>query len=96
MEVSTLTHSLSTVQDIVEGAVIALRGREVVLFGENRDSPAALRLALIRTELQRIVSGRPVRLGVLERAVQPSPANSPEGAESDLATDPETVGVRGA
>jgi hypothetical protein len=38
------------------------------------------------------LGGQPVRIGVLERAVEP-PTNSREGAESELATEPEVAEV---
>jgi hypothetical protein len=86
----------SPISSGIEGAVGAsvslLRARELRLFREDRDSPAAIRLGSVRTELQRVLSGRPVRLEALEHAVQP-PADSVDGAESDLATEPEAVEV---
>ena len=83
------------IKNAVGGSVLAVRERELALFSENRDSAVALRLASIRTEFQRIFSGRPVRLESLERAVQLLPAISPEGFECDLATEPEAVEVVG-
>ena len=95
------TNPLSTlnsggIEAAISDSIFAVRERELTLFGENRDSAGALRLASIRTELQRLRRGQPVRPEVLARAVQPSPADFPEGAESDLARDPAVAEVVGA
>jgi len=83
----------NTVETAVVDSVLAVRARKLRLFGEDRDSLAALGLASIRTELQRILTGRPVRPEVLERAVQPPAADCPEDGGLDLATDLEAVEV---
>ena len=82
-----------SIETAVGSSIFSLRERECQLFSEDRDSPTALRLALIRTELQWILSGQPVHLQALEHAVQPRAADSPKGSACDLATDLEAVEV---
>jgi hypothetical protein len=54
----------------IESSVFALRERERQFFSEDPQSPIALRLASIRGEFQRLLAGRPVRVEVLQRAVE--------------------------
>lgn len=105
MQPYTQTNSSSTpIRDAIEiavgGSVFALRKRELDLFAVDFNSPTGVRLAAIRGEFQRLLSGECIRSEVIERAlaraVQPPPANSPEVVEPDLATEPVLAEVRRA
>jgi hypothetical protein len=98
IEINPLSTSNSGgVEAAVFDSILVVRKRECSLLGEDPQSPVALRLASVRGELQRLLAGQRVRVDSIERtlarAVRPSPANSPEGGESGLATDPEAVEV---
>lgn len=76
MQRSTQTYPLSTptqdsVEGVIGGSIFALRERECELFAEDSQSPVALRLALLRGELLRLLSGLPVRIDSLIRAIGP-------------------------
>jgi hypothetical protein len=96
----TSTPFREPIEVVVSDSVFALRERECSLLGEDPQSPVALRLASVRGELQRLLAGQRVRVDSIERtlarAVQPSPANSPEGGESGLAIEPAVAEVCGA
>lgn len=82
------------VESAVGDSILPLRRYEENIFARSRNSPLALRLTSLRGEFQQLLDGQIVRLDVVERVLTGSPAiDSPEGAESGLATEPAAVEV---
>ena len=61
--------SVKKVRRAVVRSVERIRASEIELFEEDSNSPLALRLAVVRTELSRVLVGLPVRVDALLRAL---------------------------